>query len=920
MNQIFKKIKNVNHYVTPDDFYNKVNTNIQLLTKENTDLFLGTIDIDHFNYINDLLGFEIGDKILQGVAEYFSSILNESGFFTKIHADIFAFCISNLKTKDATKVFLDFINCGTSVEHLLPSGYKLSTSCGIIAVQTSSSSISSILDKTNYARLQAKKSPYSEFKLYDTKMDKELQWQKKVTLSMEPALKNKEFEMYLQPKIAIKNNEVAGGEALVRWNHPKYGLIPPNTFIPIMEQSGFIQKLDFFMLEEACQFLKDCSKKGIPQIPISVNFSKAHLDNSHLVEQIFQTVNAVGINTNMIEIEFTESIFIEGFDRLVEIVKDLKLLGFHVSLDDFGSAYSSLNCLKELPIDIIKIDKGFLQESTNSEKGKLIIAKVVELIKSLRMISIMEGVETHDQVDFLRKLSCDFIQGYYYAKPLQQEAYIEYLKNNETLPEPQDYPNKQLDINDKSYLYTIPEEFQMDNWELYTLGKNIDMGLMKGYLDGEATVQYVNDRALEYLGYTRQEFREIFHNSILAFTHPDDAHMVQKNTEQLISNGKPLEFQTRAIRKDGKVIILKGRSSCVIDNQGRPVGLYAFQDVTDEIEQVTALQKRLTDKITELEHAIALEREARESLHLSQERYRAIVEQSEDIMFDWDFTSDTITFSDNHKHLFKDDREYQDPRNNPSIFKRIHPDHLAIFKEWLQNMYQKVGNHKIEFQCLDGNDNYIWLRVHSTAITDANGQILRAVGLLSNIDAQKSELATLAYKSQRDSLTAALNRGELILQIQSLLDTSPTIPGALFMIDIDNFKVLNDNLGHQLGDAILIELTTKIMESFPENSIVGRMGGDEFAAFIQGAELEDACKYATSLIHELHVSSCNQIQQLNVRVSIGISLYPSCGKTFDELYYRADVALYESKGNGKDCYTVYKDGMSCTLTNTTFIE
>lgn len=173
----------------------------------------------------------------------------------------------------------------------------------------------------------------------------------------------------------------------------------------------------------------------------------------------------------------------------------------------------------------------------------------------------------------------------------------------------------------------------MDNWELYTLGKNIDMGLMKGYLDGDATVQYVNDRALEYLGYNRQEFIEIFKNSIAAFTHPDDAHIVQANAAQLLENGKPLQFLTRAIRKDGKVIVLQGRSSCVIDNQGYPIGLYAFQDVTEESERTATLQAALERKLSELETLIETERKSREDLRLSEERYRLVIEQSEDIVF-----------------------------------------------------------------------------------------------------------------------------------------------------------------------------------------------------------------------------------------------------------------------------------------------
>lgn len=645
------KVLKTDNYVSPDYFHTKAKTYLINNTNQKKSTSIATLDIDHFNYINDMFGFENGDRMLQILIDHISKHIKKGDFFTRIHADVFAFC---LQTKDHDEISAYFNTLTTwpkALKDLFPQHYSVTASGGIVVIDDYSMPISAYLDKANYARQNSKGTQTNSFRYFDEKMSASLQWEKVVTFSMESALENREFEMYLQPKFLIKTNEVVGAEALCRWNHPEHGLIAPDRFIPILEQNGFIRQLDFYMLEEACHFLNRNKKQGLPLIPISVNFSKTHLSSDDLVDRIFKTVNRLGINTKLIEIEFTESITIEGFERLVEVVTDLKILGFSVSLDDFGSAYSSLNCLQELPIDIIKIDKGFLNSSTNNEKGKLIISKVVELIKSLRMLSVMEGVETNEQVDFLHKLSCDLGQGYFYAKPMPADQFLNFLRNDTSISNIETYIADQNN-EDKSYLHVIPYEFQMDNWELYTLGKNIDMGLMKGYLDGEATVQYVNDRALEYLGYTRQEFREVFHNSIAAFTHPDDVAIVQKNAEQLIKTGKPLQFKTRAFHKSGRIIILQGRSSCVIDDRGRPIGLYAFQDVTEEIEKTQQLQSSLKDKIKELELVIKRESNAREELHLINERYQAIVEQSNDIMFDWDFVSDTLVLSNHLKHRF----------------------------------------------------------------------------------------------------------------------------------------------------------------------------------------------------------------------------------------------------------------------------
>lgn len=905
-----KTINEFSNYFSLDDFYTETKKRIDSRAENGEVISILTLDLDHFNYINDLFGYETGDLVLQKLTEHFSASLGTSDIFSRIHADIFAFCVNFQTYSEASEYFAKLTDWHMALCDILPSHYSLTSSGGIVVVQDNTSPISSLIDKANYARQKSKGTMNISFRFYDEKLSNELQWQKVVTFSMDSALKNREFEMYLQPKVYIKNDCIVGAEALVRWRSPQYGLVPPDRFIPILEQNGFIRQLDFFMLEEACRFIKASASNGIPKVPISVNFSKMHLTTDNLVEHIFQTVNKQGVATNLIEIEFTESLSVEGFERLVEVVSDLKLLGFRVSLDDFGSAYSSLNCLKELPLDIIKIDKAFLSSSSDTEKGKMIISKMVELIKSLRMLSVMEGVETTEQVDFLRKMSCDFGQGYFYAKPMPAADYIEYLKNGNLLEDVFSYIPKETDTSDNSYRNVIPQEFQMDNWELYTLGKNIDMGLMKGYLDGEATVQYVNDRALEYLGYTRQEFREIFHNRIVAFTHPDDANIVQSNAEQLQSIGKPLKFQTRALRKDGKVIFLQWRSSCVIDDHGRPVGLYAFQDITEELERTQALQHSLEEKIKELEETVAAEQKSREALRFSEERYRVIVEQSDDIMFDWDFESDIIFLSDKYIQLFGEMPYMEHLTSSQEIRERIYPADLPGFERWIASAYRKVGHFVTEFRCKDISGKYIWLRGHSTAIVDESGNALRAVGLFSNIDAHKNEFDALTLKSQRDPLTQLLNKEETRIQTNAKLMDTPDVPGALFMIDIDNFKSLNDHLGHQFGDTVLVEFTHNIRTFFDSDCIVGRIGGDEFSIYLSGIDPTDIPSKVQALMGALHVNYNELTEKYNIYGSVGISCYPSQGKTFEELYRLADIALYESKRAGKRCYTVYEDSMT----------
>lgn len=902
------------YYLASDDFYAHVKKRMRGLRHTTHTLTLVTLDFDHFNYVNDLFGYETGDAVLTRIRARFSGLLSDDEVFSNIHADHFAFCIHTTEQSSAIARFLQLADLRNVLAELLPPHYSLVVCGGMVVVQDDITPLSSLLDKANYARKRAKGGSTNRFLFYDEKMDCEVQWQKAVTLTMQASLKKREFEMYLQPKVIIQSDEVVGAEALVRWNSPQYGLIAPDRFIPIMEQNGFVCQLDFFVLGEACAFLKQCMDSGKPVLPISVNFSKAHLAFEHLVDNIFQTVNNAGIPPRLIEIEFTENLFAGDFETLIEVVTNLKLLGFRVSLDDFGSAYSSLNCLKDLPIDIVKIDKGFLDASTNSDNGKVIVAKTVELIKSLRKISVMEGIENQEQAEFLGKLCCDFGQGYFYGRPMPVRQYLSYLSKSSIAADIDQILAQHTQNSDSSYQQVIPLEFQMDNWELYTLGKSIDMGLMKGYLDNSATMQYVNERALEYLGYSRQEFHENLHNSILSFTHPADVPVVRDNIAQLAKTQKNLVFQTRAIRKDGTVIILCGRASCVSDNQGRLIGIFAFQDITAEAEVTTMLQQSLQDKICELEITVDSERQMRDALRINEERYRVIMDQSDDVMFEWDFDSDFISFSAKYTVLFGTAPILQGVAKSPAARDNIYPDDLPAFEQWVQNTYRTPNQSTAQFRVRDGSGSYIWVRYRSSPIYNENGVPVKAVGVLSNINAQKKELDTLTLKAQRDPLTQLLNKEETRVRIDDYLHLSLAEPCAFFLIDIDNFKGLNDNLGHLLGDTVLAEISHKIQDIFP-TGVIGRIGGDEIGVFLPECASSLALAKAEALAQALHLTYYGCSSKYEISVSIGISFFPEHGSCFAELYRLADIALYESKHNGKNCVTAYCDNITGSLQN-----
>ncbi|MBQ8318315.1 MAG: EAL domain-containing protein [Lachnospiraceae bacterium] len=260
---------------------------------------------------------------------------------------------------------------------------------------------------------------------YDIEMKKQQLWERKVEDEMDKALVTNQFKLYLQPKYSTKDEEIAGAEALVRWVHPADGLIPPNKFIPIFEKNGFILQLDDYMIEQVAIQQSKWIQEGRELFPISVNVSRAHFTREDLAEHICKIVDKYNVPHKFIELELTESAFFDDKYVLIDTVKQLRDYGFIVSMDDFGAGYSSLNSLKELSIDVLKIDADFFRGVDSVERGMLIVSEVIDLAKKLNMKIVAEGIESREQVDFLAAQECDLIQGYYFAKPMSIEEFEE---------------------------------------------------------------------------------------------------------------------------------------------------------------------------------------------------------------------------------------------------------------------------------------------------------------------------------------------------------------------------------------------------------------------------------------------------------------------------------------------------------------
>lgn len=278
-------------------------------------------------------------------------------------------------------------------------------------------------NRATIARAKIEDTHNENVSFFTQQMKEELLWERKVENDMERALINHEYKVYLQPKYSVDDEKLAAAEALVRWVHPTEGLIAPYKFIPIFERNGFITKLDDYMIAEVAKLQARWIAEGKKIVPISVNVSRVHFTRENLAEHICGIVDSYKVPHEAIELELTESAFFDDKETLIGIVNKMKNYGFAVSMDDFGAGYSSLNSLKELPIDVVKLDAEFFRGNDEEGKGKVIVSDAISLAKKLNMRIVAEGIETREQVDFLAENECDLIQGYYFAKPMPVEEF-----------------------------------------------------------------------------------------------------------------------------------------------------------------------------------------------------------------------------------------------------------------------------------------------------------------------------------------------------------------------------------------------------------------------------------------------------------------------------------------------------------------
>ncbi len=397
-------------------------------------LLLIILDIKNFKSINHTFSIETGDNLLQLIAKRLNNKLRDYDLVARAEGDRFAIIFDDIpnelySTKIVNRV-LELFKTPFKIEKNL---LNTEVSIGATIFPSDANTIDKLISSAEFALQKAKDKTGSSYKFFMPSMYDDISKRSELEKNIKNALKNDEFFVTYQPQVDIDTNEIKGVEALVRWNHPSLKNIPPLDFIPVAEDIGLILDIGKIVLEKSIKDIKNLHESGWKELTLSVNISAVQLLQSNLLDTVKSLLDKYNFNPNLLHLELTESLFMKNLELSSKLLKEFRALGIKISIDDFGTGYSSLSYISRLPIDILKIDKSFVTNIQDSEKNPIVDA-IISMAHSLELKVIAEGVEIKEQNDYLKNKNCDFIQGYYYSKPISYKKLQNFLNNNKIIP------------------------------------------------------------------------------------------------------------------------------------------------------------------------------------------------------------------------------------------------------------------------------------------------------------------------------------------------------------------------------------------------------------------------------------------------------------------------------------------------------
>lgn len=873
------------------------------------------IDIRGFKFINDLYGIETGNQLLKYLVTLFFEAMDDDELIGRETADRFI-TLTKIYDKKEDERFADIFS---KLSHCLDRpgrSFAIEFAAGTYIVMQKDyhdPDMDSLISHALVAHEKARKKRGTVHAFFNDD-----EWRKQwraiqICQQLEASIKNEEISVWLQPQYSFESNCIIAAEALCRWVHPELGFISPGEFVPVLEESGQIYQLDQYIWEKVCSLQRDWRGFRFAQnFAISVNISRADLHDEFTPDEcLYGLIQKYDIPANCINVEITEGAYVEDTAHIIDLVNRFHEKGFLVEMDDFGSGYSSLNSLKNIDVDVLKLDMGFLQDAEHSVRGEQILDGVIQMAKTMDIALVAEGIETVHQAEMLKGLGCDVMQGYYFSKPLPIEQFVELLNNDykQRVREGKSQgPTAIFDLfermNRRNAAQKEPINYEKAGTGAATGGKVEDnipalnrdnltdaewMNLLseKRYLnqmpagffcyeaDFEQKFVYISQGALELLGYPDEaSFRAKFNNSFINMVYEKDRERVFREIDvQLLETGYQDYCEYRVETYDGALKWVYDSGRLVVGDGGKRVFYVVISDIDYEMG-------------------------IRDNEHRNNEKYKILTRIGGFNIFDYSIADDVLEAEVSFENGFRISPVIKDFMSSMEKDGLVDEESAEKMRNLLKEAKQgAIASGSFRAVCRFVGDMFHTYRCHFSCLTDRNGNAERIVGYATNIEHEEKDIVRWKDKALKDSMTNLLNHEASLDAIDAVL--SENYYGTAVILDVDDFKGINDEFGHLFGDSILTQVAETLRDSLRSNDIIGRYGGDEFVFFMERMlDSELAERKLQELLKRFHRIELQDGRP--VKVSMGAVVYTRGDLDATQLLKRADVQLYNSKQDGKD--------------------
>ena len=650
------------------------------------DVSIVCFDVDHFKLFNDLHGLDCGDELLRYLGRALALRFSPDGAqpLARLAADTFALCATGIRPERVERILVD-------ISSECPNGIDAIVRAGVYRIEDPASPVSIMCDRAVIALRTVKGSYFDRVALYDPGMREALVLEREVVAGIESALREDRIELFLQPKCNIRTGKIVGAEALARWRHPERGIVAPGEFIPLIERNGLVRSLDLRVWEKTAAWIRGLIDEGVQPVPVSVNVSRADIYLVDVAAELHALVERYGIEPSLIEVEITESAYSERPDRIVAAFDELAERGFTVLMDDFGSGYSSLNMLKDINVDVLKIDMRFLDR--DDRRSKDIMESVIRMARWLDLPVIAEGVETREQVNFLLDVGCSYAQGYYYARPMEAAAFEALLTDGSKVQHEQcalqDARRPILDFRDLLHENTISDRM---------LSSIIGSVALYSYADGDLRLIRGNEayrRLIATLGEGVNGAEE--GGSLLPFVHDEDRDALVAAAEETV----------RSCPDDGVEVVVRrmGTNGChwhkmrlfhLNTTNGSATVYGSVTDVTERMEYMEALRK-------------------------SEQRFEMTLEASGTVVFELDIPTRTARYSEFLQQAFG---LAETVANAPEGFIEqgtVAEESIEDFRAIYRDLYAGAPRTSAVVRAIMGDGSRAWNRVTLLAMPNEAG-------------------------------------------------------------------------------------------------------------------------------------------------------------------------------------------------------